>query len=208
MTEATSTVKVSMSTGTGGLVLGMGAAGPVSTRLFRPQPTRVLLAAPDYVRWLVGFRASCVGAHLSILTRDQRSWLALADAVRTCGGTVDISDRPDNLPGRGRPYRPSLIVDEMGAVTQQRRLGPWQAHVTLASGEIPVAAMRNSDFSVVAPLVGKTPENMRRAFALTPAQVQSVAPRTDSDVVVAALRRVLRVSMVPGATEHRMLFGG
>lgn len=206
MSSDVSTVRTTMNSGIGGVVVGLGGAGPVTMRLFRPQPTRVLVAAPDYVRWLLAFRAACVGAHLSILTEDQRSWLTFVNAVRTCGGTVDVSDRPDNLPGRGRAYRPSLIVDEMGVVTPQRRLGSWQALVTSASGEIAVPVLRNSDLSILASLAGKTADHLRRACALTPNQISSAMPRVDSEVVVASLRRVMRVSMVPGPAEHRLLF--
>lgn len=198
-----------MSTGPSGLVFGHGSAGPVTVRLFQPEPTRIYLAAPEYVQWLLAFRSMCVGAHLSIITSDQRNWLTLVDAVRTCGGTVDLLAGAENIPGSGRPYRPSLIIDDAGELTPQRRLGAWQALVTVASGEAgkSVSDMRNSDLSVIAPLEGRTGENVRRAYALTPNQVNSSATREDGDVVLASLRRIMKVSMLPGPTEHRMLFG-
>lgn len=197
-----------LSSGFGGLLFGDGAAGPVTVRLFRPEPTRVFLAAPDYVRWLVAFRAMCLGAHLSILAEDQRTWLTLADAVRASGGTIDLLREPDNIPGKGRPFRPSLIVDEIGAITQQRRLGAWQALVNVASGEAgkSVSDMRNSDLSVIAPLKGKTGENLRRAYALTPNQISSSATQDEGDLALASLRRIMKVAMLPSPTEHRVLF--
>lgn len=198
-----------MKTGPSGLVFGHGNAGPVTVRLFRPEPTRVFMTAPEYVQWLLAFRSVCLGAHLSIITSDQRNWLTLVDAVRTSGGTVDLLVDADNIPDSGRPYRPSLIIDDAGKLTPQRRLGPWQALVTVASGEAgkSVSDMRNSDLSVIAPLEGRTGENLRRAYALTPNQVNSSATREDGDVVLASLRRIMKVSMLPGPTEHRMLFG-
>ncbi|NHB84760.1 hypothetical protein G7085_09465 [Tessaracoccus sp. HDW20] len=51
--------------------------------------------------------------------------------MRACGGTIDLLRTPENLPGQGRPYRPSLIIDGMGAVAPTDRLGrgrrssPW-----------------------------------------------------------------------------------
>lgn len=197
-----------LNTGMGGLVFGDGGAGPVVVRLFRNDPTRVFLAAPDYVRWLIAFRAMCLGAHLSIIAEDHRSWLTLADAVRTCGGTIDLLKDVDNIPGEGRPYRPSLVVDERGIITPQRRLGPWQALVTVANADegSSVSEMRNADLSVIAPLEGKTGDNLRRAYALTPNQINSSATRNEGDVVLAGLRRIMRVSMMPGPTEYRMLF--
>src|SRR5699024_9281919 len=109
------------------LLLGRGPGGPVALRLFRPQPTRLYLAVPDYIRWLVAFRAMCLGAHLSVIPGDHRDWLALADTVRACGGTIDLLRTTEKVPGQGRPFRPNLIIDEVGAIQPTHRLGAWQA---------------------------------------------------------------------------------
>lgn len=209
MTEVANSTSL-MRTGTSGLVVGRGPAGPVTVRLFRSDPTRVFLAAPDYVEWLVAFRAMCLGAHLSIITEDHRPWLTFVDTVRGCGGTIDLLRGTDNVPGRGRPYRPSLVIDRMGAVTQQQRLGAWQAVVSVASGNAgkSVSDMRNSDLSMIADLSGRTGENLRRAYALTPNQVASAQTGTEGDLVLAGLRRIMKVSLMPSPTEHRILFGG
>lgn len=199
-----------MTTGPSGLLLGHGAAGPVTMRLFRMQPTRVFMSTPEYVTWLVAFRAVCLGAHLSVLTTEQRRWLPLADVIRTCGGTVDILHTIDNLPGAGRPYRPSLVIDEMGAVTPQTRVGPWQALVATSNSATgkSVNEMRNSDLSIIAPVEGRTADNLRRAYALTPTQMKQTADMGDVDVVLASVRRLVKVPVPPSPTEYRMLFAG
>ncbi|MCC2594064.1 hypothetical protein LKO27_11670 [Tessaracoccus sp. OS52] len=199
-----------ITTGPAGLLLGRGSAGPVTVRLFRPRPTRVFLAAPEYVKWLLAFRAMCLGAHVSVLTKEQPSWLPLAEVIRACGGTVDILHAVDNVPGQGRPYRPSLVVDEIGAMTPQTPVGAWQAVV---STHDPTAAravndMRNSEISLVAPVEGKTADHLRRAYALSPTQMKLAANLEGSDVVLASVRRLVRVPMPPSPTEYRMLFGG
>ena len=198
-----------MSSGPAGLLLGRGPAGPVAVRLFRPEPTRVFLHAPAWVSWLVSFRAVCLGAHVSVVSSDHRPWLGLAESVRACGGTIDLLRTADDLPGRGRPYRPSLIVDEQGAVTPQRRLGPWQALVSAgdSGAEATVSDMRNSDMCMVAPVDGRTAETLRRAYALSPQQMKQTVDLGESDLVCASVRRLVKVAAPPSPTEYRMLFG-
>lgn len=198
-----------MSSGPSGLVLGRGQGGPVTLRLFRPDPTRALVSAPQWVTWLITFRAVCLGAHVSVISGDHRPWLGLADTIRACGGTIDLLRTADDVPGRGRPYRPSLVVDEQGAMTPQMRLGAWQALVTVSrpGAETSASEMRNSDLSIVAPVEGRTAENLRRAYALSPQQMKLAGDMGDSDVVCAGVRRLARVNAPPSPAEYRMLFG-
>lgn len=78
-----------MSSGPAGLLLGHGPAGPVTIRLFRPDPTRAFLCTPEWVTWLIAFRAVCLGAHVGHLRRSS----ALA---RACGHHPGLRrhDRP------------------------------------------------------------------------------------------------------------------
>ena len=99
MTEITFTDQVTpgtvrrMSTGPSGLLLGVGPTGqPMTLSLFRPQPTRIFVALPEFQTWLIAFRSVCLGAHLSVIAADHRRWLTLADAVRAAGGTVRYVD--------------------------------------------------------------------------------------------------------------------
>lgn len=199
-----------MSTGPSGLMLGFGNAGPVTLRLFRTQPTRVFAATPEYLMWLVAFRAMCLGAHLSVIVEDQRRWLMLADTVRGCGGTIDLLRGRDNIPGQGRAYRPSLIIDGVGAIQPTDRLGAWQSLITLGdpSGSRAVSDLRAADVALLAPLTTRSAEHLRRAYALSAAQVKAVTDLEESELVVAGVRRMTRVSVPPSPTEHRLLFGG
>lgn len=199
-----------MTTGPSGLVLGRGPAGPVTVRLFRPEPTRMFLAAPEYVKWLVAFRSMCLGAHVSVISGEHRTWLTLADTIRSCGGTIDLLRGTDNVPGQGRPFRPSLIVDELGKVTAQTRLGAWQALVSTGDptqGKS-VNDMRNSDLSMIGSVEGKAADNLRRAYALNNTQMRLAAGMSEGDVLLASVRRLVKVPMPPSPTEYRLLFGG
>lgn len=208
--DADAPVDQMMTTGPSGLLLGAGGSGPVTLRLFRAQPTRVFAATPEYLTWLIAFRAICLGAHLSVVVHDQRRWLTLADTVRGCGGTIDLLHGRDSIPGQGRPYRPSLIIDGMGAVQPTDRLGAWQSLITLAdpSAGRAVSDLRAADVALLAPLSSKSAEHLRRAYALSAAQVKAVTDLDESELVVAGVRRMTRVRVLPSPTEHRLLFGG
>jgi hypothetical protein len=198
-------------TGPSGLLLGRGDAGPVSVRLFAPRPTRVFLGAPDYLAWLLTFRCISMGAHVSIVTESGQKWQGLADAIVRCGGTVDLVARGRELPASGRPYRPSLIVDDAQAFERiQGSLGSWQAVFTIqnAAASGAVFALRNCDLALLSPADAKVQDNLRRAYSLTPRQLKRAGNLGQSEVVLAMSRRLLRLPVPPTSTEYRLLFGG
>lgn len=180
----------------------------MTLRLFRAQPTRLFVSTPEYLTWLLAFRAMCLGAHLSVIVEDHRRWLTLADTIRACGGTIDLLRGRENIPGQGRPYRPSLIIDGMGAVAGTDRLGAWQSLMTLgdpATGRA-VSELRAADVALLAPLSAKAAEHLRRAYALPAAKVKAVTDLGEDDLIVASVRRMTKVNVPPSPTEHRLLF--
>lgn len=196
-------------TGPSGLVLGKGARGAeVAVRLFRPQGTRVLMDAPDYAKWLLCFRAAALGAHLSVVSEDHRPWRALAEAISRCGGTVDLLRELGKVPGAGRPYRPSLVIDDAsGSDAPVGNVGPWQAVAVMESlsASSAVHSLRTSDLALVGQTDGKAIDNLRRAFVLSPTQVK-IFDQLESSVVVAMPRKVVKVDFRPTSGEYRLLF--
>jgi hypothetical protein len=197
-------------TGPSGLLLGHGRTSPITIRLFRPNPTRLLLAVPDYVTWLLAFRCISLGAHLSIVANERRRWQGLANAVVQCGGTVDFLDPDDALPSQGRPYRPSLVIDDAAGFDGTTiPLGPWQAVMMTAdashSGAIHL--LRSCDMALASPCDSKTTDNLRRAYALNPRQLRLTNNLEANEVALCMPRRVNRVSIPPTPTEYSLLFG-
>lgn len=204
-----------VSTGPSGLLLGdapsvrAGEGGPVTIRLFRSAPTRVVVAVPEYVTWLLAYRAVAQGAHLSIVSNSPSRWHPLVQAVEASGGTADLLDAQTRPPSAGRPYRPSLVIDDadhfdgMGS-----QLGPWQAVLVVQSVTTSAAvfALRTCDLALMAPWDQRVAEQARRAYALTTAQVRSCANLAENEVVIARPRRVMRVAIPPTATEYEVLF--
>lgn len=199
-------------TGPSGLLLGTSSTGGnVTIRLFRTRPTRVLANVPDYVKWTLAFRAATLGAHLSILTDQPRAWASLTDVIRGCGGTVDVLDDATKVPGQGRAYRPSLVIDDLAKEDGSRMsLGAWQAVLIIADVSAPAAlhALRTCDLSLVSPCDARAAENLRRGYGLNASQQRQLNNLATSEVVVAMPRRVMRVALPPTPTEYRLLFGG
>lgn len=197
-------------TGPSGLLLGQGPTGPVSVRLFRTRPTRITVSAPEYIPWLLAFRSISLGAHLSIVTKDNSRWEALVGVIRRCGGTADVITPRQPMPSQGRPYRPSLIVDDEDSFDgSQAQLGPWQAILVAenAATSGAIHSLRTSDMAIVSPVDSRAAENLRRAYALNPRQLRLMANLEPSEVVLAMPRRVVRVSVPPTQTEYGLLFG-
>lgn len=200
-----------VSTGPSGLLLGRGSGGDVTVRLFRPTPTRFFLSAPDYVKWLLAFRASCLGAHLTLVTENPRPWVNLVEIIRSCGGTVDMGPDAASVPGAGRPYRPSLVIDDAVALDgSQTSLGPWQAMIVVGRASAPstVHELRSCDLALVAPMEAKAAENLRRAYALSTNQLKQASNLSSSEVLLAMPRRAFRLTLPPTRSEYSLLFGG
>lgn len=197
-------------TGPSGLLLGHGRSGPITIRLFRTVPTRLLLAVPEYATWLLAFRCISLGAHLSIVANETRRWRGLADAVQRCGGTSEFLSPGAVLPGQGRPYRPSLVIDDASYFDgAQVALGRFQAVMmnedAASSGAI--HALRSCDMALVSPCDAKTTENLRRAYMLNQRQLRLCANLQANEVVLAMPRRLVRLSIPPTPTEYELLFG-
>lgn len=198
-------------TGPSGVVLGRGETGPITIRLFAPRPTRIFIGAPEYVTWLLAFRCLSMGAHLSIVVSDPERWQGLVESVKRAGGTVDLVGRGRELPASGRPYRPSLIIDDAGAFEAiQGSVGSWQAVFTIGDAAAPGAVfpLRNCDLALVSPADAKVQENLRRAYSLTSRQLKRAVNLGHSEVALAMNRRLMRLPVPPTASEYRLLFGG
>lgn len=199
-------------TGPSGLLIGSSNDGrPVTIRLFRPEPTRVLVSTRDYQKWILICRAVTIGAHVTIVTATPRSWSLLVDLVRGWGGTVDVVDDPAKAPGQGRPYRPSLVVDDLAQSDGVRMsMGAWQAVLILndAASAAAIHTLRACDLTLVSPCDARTAENLRRGYALTPQQVRQLNNLAENELVVAMPRRVSRVTMPPTPLEYQLLFRG
>lgn len=207
-TQGASVGEAFVTTGPSGLLLGRGESGPVTVRLFRPQPTRVLLAVPEYVTWLVAFRCLSLGAHVSIVADDRRRWQVLIDAMIAAGGTCDLVAR-GALPSQGRPYRPSLVVDDTGADAGTIAPGAWQCVASLrdVSASEAIHHLRTADIALASPCGTRVTENLRRAYVLNARQTKLCNNLESNELVAAMPRRLVRVVVPPTPIEYAAMFG-
>lgn len=199
-----------MQTGPSGLLLGIGSTGsPVTIRQFRPEPTRVLVSARAYMQWILIFRAVLLGAHITILTHTPEAWQVLRSAILKCGGTIDITNDVADAPGQGRPYRPSLIVDDTAdGIGARMGLGAWQAALILndlASSAV-VHSLRACDMTIASGVDSRGAENLRRGYVLNQQQLRLTNNLNEAEIVLAMPRRLTRVTMPPTPVEYDLLF--
>lgn len=198
-------------TGPSGLLLGSHRDEPVVLRLFRPEPTRVFLAAPSYVSWLLAFRCVSIGAHLSVISGEPRRWNGLVRAVHASGGSADLLAPNQQPPGGGRPYRPSVVIDDSAHYDGfEARLGAWQTALVISDAADPSAVfgMRSCELALVAPCGQRIQEHLRRAYALTNSQLRPVQSLAENEVALAMPRRLMKLSMPPAPGEYQTLFAG
>lgn len=116
----------------GGLRLGVDRDGrPVTVRAFRREPTRVALVGGYWATQVLVFRMLAVGAGVVVATRTPEPWEAF--------GTWAVADRTRVRvvpPGRpfevdAGPHRPTVVVDDAGALGDLLHPGPWQTLLSM-----------------------------------------------------------------------------
>jgi hypothetical protein len=117
-----------------GLMLGRDMQRvPVPVRLFREEPTRVVLVGGWWLSWLVVFRTLATGARVVVRTSAAGRWQGLAQAAQGCGDllTVLVGERPVELPASRTS--PLLLVDDLGMAGASARgaQAPWQTRLTV-----------------------------------------------------------------------------
>lgn len=199
-----------MHTGPSGLLLGIGSENtPVTIRLFRPDPTRVLVSARPYMQWILIFRAVLLGAHVTIVTHTPESWQLLKNAILRCGGTIDVAGDDASIPGQGRPYRPSLVVDDTATSQGVRmQLGGWQAVFIIddLAASSAIHTLRACDLTVASGVESRGIDNLRRGYVLNPQQLRAANNLSQAEIIVALPRRLTRVTMPPTPIEYDHLF--
>ncbi|MBM7082673.1 hypothetical protein [Micromonospora humidisoli] len=156
-----------------GLVLGADRRrAAVTIRLFRPEPTRVVLVGGVWAGQLVAFRALALGARVVVVTADPTTWTGFGPAA--LGRAADrvevrVDGRP--VPAAGTAGQPTLIVRDLPPHAPGSTIpGPWQAELTvlrrLDAGTAP--ALRDSDLCVLQRLSADESVTAQQALRLPP----------------------------------------
>ncbi|MFI1994631.1 type VII secretion protein EccE [Actinoplanes sp. NPDC020271] len=146
-------------TGWAGVVMGRNRHGhPLPVRLFRPEPTRMLLVGGLRCAQLLVFRSLAVGARVLVRTCRPRDWAGFARGTAAPDDAIILAP-PDHPvePPPGTPLRPLLTILDLDArpgATRGRISGPWEATVTTreAFGEADVVIATGADLVLLQPL--------------------------------------------------------
>ncbi|HEU4348439.1 MAG TPA: type VII secretion protein EccE [Actinoplanes sp.] len=143
--------------GTGGLMAGRNRNGdPVVTRLFRPEPTRVLLIGGVGGAQVFTLRAMALGARVVVQTTRPQAWEPFVRGAAAPGGSVAMVP-----PGRaveiaaGSALHPLMVVVDVGPVGADPHPGRgWQATIVVRDefGPADVDVASRADLLVLQPL--------------------------------------------------------
>jgi hypothetical protein len=117
-----------------GLLLGTDAErGPVVIRLFRDQPTDVVLIGGGWAARLVVMRAFGIGARVLVRSSYQ-GWEGFGQTAAGQDERLRVGRGEPVVPkGAATPHQPMLLVDDLGEGSVESRgpLGPWQTRLTV-----------------------------------------------------------------------------
>jgi hypothetical protein len=117
-----------------GLILGADRQqGPVSVRVFRPEPTRVTLVGGPWAAQLVAFRAFALGARVAVITAEPHAWREFGQRATGHGDRVTVIAGQQPLVLAGTAQQPVLVIDDLGmaGVASPQPLGPWQTQLSI-----------------------------------------------------------------------------
>jgi hypothetical protein len=107
--------------------------GPVVIRLFREQPTEVVLVGGGWAARLLVLRAFGLGARALVRTAFQ-GWEGFGQTAAGQDERLRVGRGEPVVPkGSATPHQPMLLVDDLGEGQPPSRpaLGPWQSRLTV-----------------------------------------------------------------------------
>jgi hypothetical protein len=191
----------------GGLVIGVNREGaPVAVRLFRSEPTRVVLAGTAACAQLVAVRALGLGAQVIVQTVRPREWDTFLRAAGRTDGLVAVpAGRPLEL-APASPARPQLLVVDAPGVRPMDL--PWRATL-LVRADLTAAdadALTRADLALLQPLTPAAAALAGTALGL--GDVAEWLTRIRGDMVgVVAGRRAVRWALLAATPAERLLVG-
>jgi hypothetical protein len=104
---------------------------PVLVRLFRPEPTEIVLVGGVWAARLLAFRALALGAAVYTATTQPTPWDGLGAHAVGHHERVQLSTvEPGRLPPAAA-HRPVMVIRDTGPGRAGAPLGPWQTRITV-----------------------------------------------------------------------------
>jgi type VII secretion protein EccE len=208
--EPTGLDLLELSVGNAGLMIGTNRHGaPVVARLFRPEPTRALLAGRLAAAQLLAMRALALGANLAIETARPHAWEPFLRAVAGPGQTIPVTPPGRHAPAPpASPFAPLLVIVDAGAVPTEDRPGSgWQASLVVRDGLGPgeVDALSHADLAVLQHL--RPGEAASAGAALGLGENAGWLSRMRRDMVAVVHRRSVRWALLSATDVETQLIG-
>lgn len=199
-----------LSLGEAGLMVGANRhGGAVTVRLFRPEPTRLLLVGGVRAGQLVVLRALALGARVVVQTTRPRAWEPFVRGVGAPGGAVPVIPPGRPVGGApGSPLQPLLLVVDAGAAPEEADPGAaWQSTMVVRDALTPadVPALARADLAILQPL-----DPAEAALAGTALGLGGSADwltRIRDDMVAVVNRRALRWALLSPTPIESQLVG-
>ncbi|MDZ5445304.1 type VII secretion protein EccE [Micromonospora sp. 4G57] len=196
--------------GEAGLMVGANRhGGAVSVRLFRPEPTRLLLVGGVRAAQLVVLRALALGARVVVQTARPRAWEPFVRGAGAPGGAVPVIPPGRPVGGApGSPVRPLLLVVDAGAASDGAQPGTaWQCTLVVRDGLTPaeVDALARADLAILQPL--DPGEAALAGAALGLGGSAEWLTRIRDDMVAVVNRRALRWALLSPTPIESQLVG-
>lgn len=196
--------------GVAGLMIGTNRRGsPVLARLFRPEPTRVMLVGGVRCAQLVAVRAMALGARVVVQTARPYAWEPFVRGVSTPGETIAVIP-----PGRpvsaapGTALHPLLVMVDVGPVGVDGFTGGgWQASLVVRDdlATVDVDALARADLVILQQL--RPDEAALAGSTLGLGDAAGWLTRIRPDMVGVVNRRVVRWALLSATQIEQQLIG-
>jgi type VII secretion protein EccE len=192
--------------GTAGLMLGLNRHGePTAVRLFRPEPTRVVLVGGLRLAQLVVLRTLALGAHVVVRTGRPHAWEPFQRAIGDSPlfGPVE-PDQPAS------PLRPHLVVVDSGppaAPAVPSNEAAWRATLLVRDelGAADADALARADLVLLQPLTAAEAALAGGALGLGGSTEWLTRIRSDMVGVVLPRRGVRWALLSPTPIEEQVI---
>jgi type VII secretion protein EccE len=197
--------------GGSGLMIGIDRhRTAVVARLFRPEPTRVMLVGGVRAAQLVVLRAMALGARVEVRTARSPVWDAFLHRIGAPAETLTIVPAGPPVTGvPGGPLCPLLTVVDVGPVAAEPRLRTgWHTDLVIRDDLLPadVAALSRADLVILQPL--RTREAVLAGTALgLGGSAERWFTRIRDDMIGIVNRRVLRWALLSATPVEARLVG-
>ena len=198
-------------TGGAGLVVGTNQHGEaVALRLFRPEPTRLVVVGGLRFAQMIAFRALALGARVVIQSARPAAWSAFAQATAGRTDAVQLVPPGTALDQSPTQTRPRLVVLDSGpSVGGQEAVRATGWSVTMSVREELTAwdvdVLSVADLVLMQPLTPTEAELAASVLGLS--EVKHSLSRINADLVTVVSQGTVRWTLVAPTAVERQLIG-